>query len=83
MLEVARLYRMDNGSNLKAFADVIVGGEVLIKGVRVVSGKDDSLFVSLPKQKAKDGRWYETVSLLSEETKQEMSERVLEAYNTD
>jgi len=83
MLEVARLYRVENDSSLKAFADVIVDEQVLIKGIRVVSAKDDSLFVSMPKQKGKEGRWYETVSLLSEEAKQEMSERVLEAYNTE
>ena len=30
MVEVARLYKFDNGSSLKAFADVVIG-EVLIK----------------------------------------------------
>ena len=80
MMEVARLYRVDNGSSLKAFVDVIVNGTVLVKGVRVVESKN-GLFVAMPKQQAKNGRWYETVSLLSDEAKQELQETVLDAFN--
>lgn len=82
MIDVARLHKLDNGSSLKAFADIIVGGQVLIKGVRVVSGKD-GLFVAMPKTQAKDGKWYETVSILEEETKQKLQQTVLEAYSIE
>ena len=81
MVEVARLYRFDNGSSLKAFVDVTVNEQVLIKGVRVVESKDGNLFVAMPKQQGKDSRWHETVSLLDEEVKQELQEVVLEAFN--
>ena len=81
MVDVARMYKVDNDSSLKAFADVIVNEQVLIKGVRVVEGKDGNLFVAMPKQQGKDSRWYETVSLLDEEAKQEMQEAVLESFN--
>ena len=81
MIEVARLYRVDNGSSLKAFVDVIVNEEVLVKGIRVFKDRDGNESVSMPKQQAKNGKWYETVSLLSEEAKQELQEVVLEAYN--
>ena len=79
MLEVARLHKFDGDSALKAFADVIVAEQVLVKGVRVVEGKD-GLFVSMPQNQGKDGKWYETVSLVDEELKQEFQEVVLEAY---
>ena len=80
MLEVARLYRLDGDSALKAFVDIIIEGQVLVKGVRVVEGKD-GLFVSMPQNQGKDGKWYESVSLLDEGMKQELQEAVLEAYN--
>lgn len=79
MIEVARLYRVENDSSLKAFADVIIG-QLLVKGVRVVEGKN-GLFAGMPKSQGKDGRWYETVRILDEELKQELQERILEAYN--
>ena len=82
MIEVARLHRVDNGSSLKAFVDVIVNEQVLVKGVKVVNNRDGNIFVAMPKQQGKDGKWYETVRLLDEETKQELETAVLEAFNT-
>jgi stage V sporulation protein G len=80
MIEVARLYRFeDNGSSLKAFADITVG-DVLIKGIRVVEGKR-GLFAAMPKTAGKDGRFYDSVKLLTDEAKQELQAVVLQAYN--
>lgn len=81
MVEVARLYRVDNGSSLKAFVDVIINEQVLIKGVKVFKDKDGNESVSMPKQQGKNNRWYETVSLLDEEAKQELETAVLEAFH--
>ena len=78
MIEVARLYRFDNGSSLKAFADVIIG-EVLVKGVRILDG-DRGLYVSLPKSQGKDGKWYPTVALVDKSMQSELQNVVLEAY---
>lgn len=80
MIEVTRLYRLDGDSNLKAFADITVENQVLIKGVKVVKDRDGNISVVMPKQKGKNGKWYETVSLLSEEAKQELQETVLNAF---
>ena len=81
MIEVARLYRVENSSSLKAFADIIFNGQVLVKGVRVIGNRDGNLWVAMPSAQGKDGRWYETVRLLDEELKQELQETVLEAFN--
>jgi stage V sporulation protein G len=79
MIEVARLYRVDGGeSHLKAFADVNINN-ILIKGIRVIDGKN-GLFAGMPKQQARDGKWYDTVKVLDEELKQELQEVVIEAY---
>jgi len=83
MFEVSRIHKFDNGSNLKAFADVLLGDLLLIKGVRVVSNNGSGMFVSMPTQKAKDGKWYETIRLLDNGTKQQLQEVVLRAYNKE
>lgn len=80
MIEVARLFRFDNGSSLKAFADVIIG-EVLVKGVRIVEG-ERGLFVAMPKSQSKDGKWYPTVMLVDKSMQGELQSIVLEAYNS-
>jgi len=79
MIEVTRLYKVENDSSLKAFADVIIG-QVLVKGIKVVEGKN-GLFAAMPKSQGKDGKWYETVNILDGGLKQELEDTVLKAYN--
>jgi stage V sporulation protein G len=76
--EVSRIYKLDSDSKLKAFVDISLGG-LVVKGLRVVEGKD-GLFVGMPRHQGKDGRWYDTVSATTKEFKQELSELILAAY---
>lgn len=78
-VEVDRLYRFDNGGQLKAFADIIIGGHFAIKGFRVVDGKK-GLFVSMPSEVGKDGKWYNTFKPITQEAQNELNRVVLEAY---
>jgi len=77
-LEVVRLHRFAGDSKIKAFVDVSVG-EYLVKGLRVVSGPK-GLFLGMPQEKAKDGKWYDTFLPLTKEAREELSEAVLAAY---
>ena len=79
--EVAQIRRLDGEGKTKAFCDISVSGFV-IKGFRVVDGKR-GLFVSTPRQQGKDGKWYETVQLLDEETRTGLNELILEAYASE
>lgn len=79
-VQVQRMYRFDTDRPLKAFADIIIGDCVLIKGVRVMSGKN-GLFVSMPREEARDKKWYETVRCLTPEFQEEVKKAVLTAYN--
>lgn len=79
MIEIARLYRFENDGHLKAFADVIINGQLLIKGVRVADGRN-GLYVSMPSTQGKDSKWYSIVKILDDELKQELQNVVLEAY---
>jgi len=81
-VEIDRLYRFDNGGQLKAFADIVVGGQFAVKGFRVVDGKK-GLFVSMPSEIGKDGKWYNTFQPLTPEAKAELSRIVLEAYKQE
>ncbi|MFH0935518.1 MAG: septation protein SpoVG family protein [Candidatus Omnitrophota bacterium] len=78
-LEVSRIYKVDGESKLKAFVDIALGDWV-IKGLRIVEGKD-GLFLGMPRHQGKDGRWYNTVTLNSKEVLQELTDLVLNAYN--
>jgi len=67
---------------VKAFCDLAIGDQFLVKGLRVVEGKH-GLFVSMPRQQGKDGKWYDSVRALTKDAKSELDRIVLEAYRQD
>ncbi len=77
---VQRIHKLENGQGLKAFVDIVVNDTLVIKGVRVMDGKK-GLFVSMPREQGKDKKWYDTVMCLNNEVKEEISAKVLSAYN--
>ena len=81
-LSVKRLIRFDGGGSVKAYCDLSIGDAFLVKGLRVVEGKN-GLFVSMPRQKGKDTKWYDSVVALTKEAKEAVGQVVLEAYETE
>ena len=75
-VEVLRLHRLSGESNLKAFADVSFAGVFIVKGLRVVEGKK-GLFVGMPREQGKDGKWYDIAHPLTKEFKDSLNEIVL------
>lgn len=81
-IKVQSMRKLDTaqGGTLKAFADVVLDGVILIKGLRVVEGKQ-GLFVSMPQQQnKKDQKWYAIVSILDEGLFTEVRNAVMDAY---
>ncbi|MBI4598450.1 MAG: septation protein SpoVG family protein [Candidatus Omnitrophica bacterium] len=77
-LMVKRITRFDGGGSTKAFADLAIGEEFLVKGLRVINGKN-GLFVSMPRQQ-RQGKWTDTVETLTKDTKTTVERLVLDAY---
>ena len=78
-LEVSRIHKLDGSGSTKAFCDLSVFDSFVIKGLRVVEG-EKGLFVSMPREEGKDGKWYNTVIPLKRDTKDAIERIVLEAY---
>jgi len=81
-LSVKRVVRFDGEGSLKAYCDLAIDEAFLVKGVRVVEGRN-GLFVSMPRQQGKNAKWYDSVVALSKEAKEELGRVVLEAYQKD
>ena len=81
-VEVVDVRKITGDGNLKAFADVKVGGSLVIKGFSVMQGKG-GVFVSMPRKAGKDGRWFDILTPLDEGLKQEFQDKVLEAYDKE
>ncbi len=78
-LLVQRMIKFDGEGSLRAFCDLVVGDLFVIKGLRVVKGRN-GLFVSMPRQQGKDTKWYDTAEPLSKAVKQEVDQLILAAY---
>ena len=77
--KVERIYRLDNGGIVKAFADVSVNNSLLLKGIKVIEGQKGT-FVSMPRTQGKDQRWYESFKIMDEAIKKQLSKIVLDSY---
>jgi stage V sporulation protein G len=77
-VKVNRIHRLDGDSKTRAFVDLSLGG-IVVKGLRVVNGSK-GLFVSMPRQKGKDGKWYNTVYPETEEIGKQLNDLILAAY---
>ena len=80
LFEVERIFKLENNQSLKAFVDIKVAQVLLIKGVRVLANKEGGLFVSMPAEKATDGKYYPNVRTLTKESKEQLQDAVLAAY---
>ncbi|MFA5146205.1 MAG: SpoVG family protein [Candidatus Omnitrophota bacterium] len=78
-LAVSRIHKLDGTGATKAFCDLSILDSFVVKGLRVVEG-EKGLFVSMPREEGKDGKWYNTVIPLKREVKDEIEKLVLEAY---
>ena len=57
-----KIYPFDLGSSessLRAYADVVLEGLVLIKGFRILASKSGGLFIGMPSKMGKDGKYYD------------------------
>ncbi len=78
-LSVTRIHKLEGEGATKAFCDISILDSLVINGLRIVQGKD-GLFVSMPREVSKDGKWYNTVIPLRREVKDDIEKLVLEAY---
>lgn len=79
-IEVTYVRKLNSDGKVKAFADVKFARELIVKGFAIIEG-NRGLFVTFPKEVGKDGKWYETVKALNEGFKEEVQNKVLEAYD--
>ncbi len=78
-LEVVRIHRLDNAGSVKAFCDLRLNDDYVIKGFKIVEGTD-GLFVGMPSELSKTGKWFNTFRPLSNDAKARLEEVVIGAY---
>ncbi|MBI5147754.1 MAG: septation protein SpoVG family protein [Parcubacteria group bacterium] len=81
-IEVVDIRKITGDGNLKAFADLKIGGSVIVKGFNVLKGKQ-GVFVAMPRKASKDGRWFDILTPVNDEVKNKIETKILEAYDQE
>lgn len=69
-------FRSFSSGNTEGFGDVTLDGILTICDVRLINGKN-GFFAAMPSRKEKDGKYHETVRILSPELKDRMTEAMM------
>ncbi|HPN73033.1 MAG TPA: septation protein SpoVG family protein [Candidatus Omnitrophota bacterium] len=81
-IKVERMHKLSGDGSTRAFCDLLVMDTLVVKGLRVVQGKD-GLFLSMPQQQGKDGKWYDTVMPVSKEIRKGLEKMVIGEYQSE
>lgn len=77
--KVARLYKFNGEGPVKAICDISIADQFMVKGFRIVEGKK-GLFVGVPREPGKDGKWYNSAFPLTPEARESLDQTILSAY---
>lgn len=81
-MQVARIFLCKEELHpLKAIADVAIEDKLLVKGFKIVEGKN-GLFIRYPSQRGKDNQFFKSVVPLSGAAANEINETIFQAYYT-
>ena len=75
-----RIRKVESDSKLKAIASITIEDYFVIHDIKIIEGKD-SLFISMPSRKTKEGEYKDIAHPINTETRTAMSETILAAYN--
>lgn len=81
-IKIHRFYKFDTESNTKAFVDLIVEGELVLRDFRLVQGKE-RLFLASPSKKNKNGKYFDNIVFRNLETKKKLEQEVIERYKKE
>lgn len=81
-VEVVDIRKINGEGNTRAFADLMIGEGLVVKGFTVMLGKR-GVFVGMPRKAARDGKWFDMVTPVNETVKRQIEEKVLEAYDRE
>jgi stage V sporulation protein G len=78
-VKVSRINVLKDPKNTLAFFDICLYDSFVVQGLRVVKG-EKSLFVSMPQQKGKDGKYYDRAHPITREIRNTIEDLGLAAY---
>ena len=74
-----KVFPVEDGGRLKAYATLVFDDSFIVRDLKVIQG-DQSLFVSMPSRKKKDGSFRDIVHPLNAEMRSKVEESIIREY---
>jgi stage V sporulation protein G len=71
---------VNKGGKVKAFAQVVIDGSFLVGDIRVLEGKEGTVYVAMPSRRLRNGSFRDIAHPLNTETRRHLDEAILAEY---
>lgn len=71
---------LNKGGRVKAFAQIILDGCFLVGDIRILEGKENTVYVTMPSRRLRNGAFRDIVHPLNTETRRRLDEAILSEY---
>jgi len=68
------------GGKIRAFASIVIDDCFIVNDLRVVEGRENQFFVTMPARKARNGQMRDIAHPLNREAREAIEEKVIEEY---
>lgn len=80
-IRITSMYPPREKSGIRAYASATIGKCFAVRGIKIVEGGEDGLFISMPSRKTQDG--YKDICFpVTAEFREQLNSAVLEAYKS-
>ena len=70
-------------AKLKAFASVTLGDQFVIRGLKIIEGNKNRMFVAMPSRKRPDGKHQDIAHPITQEMRDYLEKIVIEEYERE
>ncbi len=70
-------------AKLKAFASITLADQFVIRGLKVIEGTKNKMFVAMPSRKRPDGKHQDIAHPITQVMRQYLEEKVITAYEQE
>jgi len=68
---------------LKAFVSVTFDNEFVVRGMKIIEGKEGHLFVAMPSRKRPDGTYQDVAHPINNSFRDELEEAIIQKYKEE
>lgn len=79
-VKVLKMDKIPQGGRIKAYVSIVINEAILVKGIRLIDGKD-GLFIAMPAELGHNDRWYERIRCITKTVHDQIEQAIINAFN--